>query len=163
MALDSWNNIYFGLLIFLKNRWFIADNNDELFLRNGWPTTKIRDNYQRSSPSRIFGTPPAGLEPEFRLSWIKFCSNDTHFITTSHYFLKSSSLIYIIFSFLLQSYKITELQPLWISVLFVIISFEARKSGKTTTTKQKNKSWKKHHIYICLCVSGFTAPGPLSP
>ena len=37
------------------------------------------------------------------------------FLKNQRFFLNCSSLSYIILSFLLQSYKITELEPLWIS------------------------------------------------
>ena len=41
-------------------------------------------------------------------------SPEMFFLKSQWFFLKFCSLTYIILSFLLQSYKITELQPLWI-------------------------------------------------
>ena len=73
----------------------------------------------------------------------------------------SFSITYIILSFLLQSYKIAELQPLRI----LIYSFEVPKTEKTTT-KWINKSLKKHHRYIYWvyhCLGKIYVPQPPHP
>ena len=62
---------------------FDDDDDDDFFLRNGWSTkgvhplfparTIVRDSHYRKSP--------AHQKSEFRLCWMKFCSNDNHYIT----------------------------------------------------------------------------------
>ena len=63
------------------------DDDEELFLWYGWPKKSFissRDNCQRSLPSRIFDTPKAGFEPEFRLCWMKLCITHNHYTTAPH-------------------------------------------------------------------------------
>ena len=50
--------------------------------RKAFSLISSRDHCQRSSPSRISDTPSrvwTCAEPEFRLSWMKFCSSDNHY------------------------------------------------------------------------------------
>ena len=52
--------------------------------RKAFSFISSRDHCQRSSPSRISDTLSrvwTCAEPEFRLSWMKFCSRDNHYTT----------------------------------------------------------------------------------
>ena len=68
------------------------------------------------------------------------------------YFILSSAFAYSLKK--LQNYSLCE---------SLIKSFEAPKSGKTTTTKYVNKSLKKHHIYIYWVCQDSWPLAPLVP
>ena len=66
------------------------DDNNELFLWYDWPTKSVEPYFQpwplseiltianlRHASRRVW----ACAEPEFRLSWMKFCSSDNHYTT----------------------------------------------------------------------------------
>ena len=69
------------------------DDNNELFLWYDWPTKSVEPYFQpwplseiltianlRHASRRVW----ACAEPEFRLSWMKFCSSDNHYTTAPH-------------------------------------------------------------------------------
>ena len=73
----------------LSNLMVSDDDDDKSFLWYGWRTKGFRlissrDHCQRSSPSRISWHTTSRIwtcaEPEFRLSWMKLCSSDNHYI-----------------------------------------------------------------------------------
>ena len=80
------------------------DNDDELFLWNGWPTKgwslilkpgillEIRTiaNLEHAASSIS-----ASAEPEFSLCWMKLCSSDNHHIASSSIFAKKCLINWI--------------------------------------------------------------------
>ena len=81
---------------FVVDYHFQGDDDDWLFLRNGWPTkvvlrlTSSRDHCNanlRHAASRVWTC----VESEFRLYWMKLCSSNNHYIkqegvNLSHFF-----------------------------------------------------------------------------
>ena len=63
------------------------NDDDELFLRNGWPTKRVKPYFQTRPLSEILTIANlqhalAGLEPEFRLYGMKLCSSGKHYTTS---------------------------------------------------------------------------------